>query len=709
MDRLLRVRTKLTKSEIFKVVFINFIFLCVLLLMFEPVEKLDDYRMKFALAGAATGEPSCHLLYSNIFLGIILETLTKIVPSVPWYEAYQYIALFFAFSTMTYLILQKKLGTVGNGIIAILLFVFGYEAYIKLTFSKTAGIVSAVGMIFMLTILTKESLRRKKDLFQIMWASLLIVMGALLRYKVFLMIFFISMVVVLFKSCYLYFDIPKSNRYIEIKKIIPIYCRRLGFLLFVLCVIYGMHAGGKRVFGMHEGWKAYQEYNKLKVELQDYGWPPYEEFYEEYQELGVSKNDYNLWSSKDYSDSEILTMDLLQQIVDLKNKGEKRKIVLQDFFKEYPLYFLQEVTFWPVLFVLIFYCMSKQKNSKVFVMGICFLTMGINFYFYVIGRYGQHHIDVGIWFLIALMIVFFIDNGNKNISNINHLVVPLTVFFIAWFSYTNLTYLQSDTYYGDTRYISIDKAKEFLEYASRDSSHMYVTSYAESRHSYMGYEALEQIPAGIYHNIFCLPDYMYPSNNVALTDYHISNIYRDIVDNNGIYYFQSENSTKKALNTMVNYIREHYNPNAKEYLVKCINGVNVYQICSEQWAVDAAGALEDAPDVYSNLAINIKDKESILVRGSLFKENFNSYNQSAYLEMTDQETGKTVYSVLTQYEDPMYKDVMNGKYGVFTGTYSNSEKVGDTRIEWTETDVYNVILECQDSLYRIPINEISVE
>ncbi len=695
MNKLFQVKEKLKNSQLFKIILINVITLVGFILIFQPVEKIDDYRMKFTLAGATTGEYGCHLLYSNIILGYILKIITKLFPVVSWYETFQYIVILLSFCVVTYLVLEKKMGALGNGIIAILLFVFGYEAYIKLTFSKTAGIASAAGVILLYKLLSSEKFKRN-DIFKLLLAIFLIVSGALLRFKVFNMIFIVSLYIILFKVCCVYLDTPKDERKHLIKNLVVKYYKSGILLILIFCAMYGMKIGGNYIFGLNSEWKDYQKYNSLKAELQDYGWPDYDDFYSKYQELEISRDDYSMWVNRNYSDPDIFTIELMQQVVDFKEEYKvKSENSVLDFLKEYPMLFLKETTFYPVLILLIWYCMTRQKHSRLFLTSIISMVMVVNFYFYYIGRYKQHHIDVGMWFVLALIIIFCMEK--INLSRVKHSVLPISILFIAWFINNNYDYLRSNIYYEVDKTVTTEDAKEFLINASADSKHLYITSNAENRYSYMGYSIFEQIPPAAYSNIYCLADYMFPSHRPALDNFGVYNIYEEIVNNNEIYYFQSSDNSDIQLNIIINYIRDNYDENAFYQCVKTVDNISVYRIFSNGYYIDSSIVEDKQDNIVCEIQAEFLNPEYIQIEGYIYKENVNSYSQNIYLEMINEKSKVTSYQILTMRENHLKKDIMNGKYGKFSESYSVLSE------DWDKNDIYNIILECEDGIYRIPI------
>ncbi len=707
-----------------KILLINIALLGILLLLFTPAEKIDDYRLKFILAGAATGQSDGHLLqYSNFFLGKILQTLTTWVHALPWYEVTQYIALFASFCVLVYFIQKRKLGTAGNAIMLILLAIFGYEAYIKLTFSKTAGIACAAGLFLLFSVLYETStqkgdLKKKENIIKLVVSLLLIVVGALLRYRMWELMLAVSIVYLLFRFICDCVDVKRDIGRITIKRRVISLSRTAAVCLALFCCLYGVNKVGTSSFSTDEEWNDYRVWNSLKVNLQDYGWPDYEAHKEEYEELGIDQAMYDLWYDRDYSDPEYFTTQTMRDIISLKsssgnNVTNKRQEIVA-FFKEFPNRFLNEICIWAILPLIAYWCLSKQRYKKVVLVVSFVMIMLLNYYQYTAGRYDQHQVNVGIWFAFALIYIGCMSEATEYFKNCK-ISVALSLAFLMFFAGSNYEYLASNSYYGagDNRTVSTDQVKRFLELASQDNEHLYICSYSEMRYGFMGYSVLEQIPAGLYHNIYNLEEYMYPTSRISLENYGIYNVYREMVNSDVIYYYKSDDVSTVDLNQMVSYIQDLYNSNAYSSLIKRFDGFSVYGFLSDEFQLDAENIVDISPgeeEVLSDVALSITLGESeeddtpqvvTEVDGYLYKAESNSFNQRVYLEICH-ENGDIDYQVVTTCENDATNDIMNGAYGQIYGSYISEPS------DWDQNAAYNIILECDDGMYRLPL-EVNID
>lgn len=698
-----KIKDKVKNSYLLQAILINVILLIVLLVLFEPAEKIDDYRMKFILAGGALGEPSAHLLYSNIFLGSILEQLTKIIPLIPWYEVTQYILLFLSFTTVTYMILCKGMKASGYGIFTVLLFVFGFETYIKLTFSKTAGIAVASGLIFLMNTIKNKKIKQCQKRWHILISLFLIVMGTLLRYKVFMLAFGVCLFVEIFDFLCEFIDLVKIQKRIDVKDqnikvLFYKYFKHGIFLIIIFVAMFGMKTVGRVVFRQSQGWKEYQEYNALKAELQDFGWPDYDQHTDMYQELGISRNDYEMWVNRDYSDPYLYTTDMMETVIDYKMKDEEEnfseKRILFGFFDTYPGAFLDENTFWVFLFMIACICFFRPRYYKLLLALLFSMIFCIFFYFYFVGRYEQHHLDLVVWYTLSLILISYMRFDKEH--NCGRLVLSFAAVFIVWWSSDNWDYMKSNTYYGANLEIAREDAKEFLELASGDEDKLYITNNAENWYVYSPYSTFEQIPSGIYHNIYCLADYMFPTHRVTLENFGVYNVYDQIAVRDDIYYFYSRSSGINRLETMLAYIKENYTPQAFYRCIKDVNGIKVYQLYDGLIDLDSSKIIDNIEGIYAEYTQASLNDGVLKVSGHLYKENTNSFEQRVYVEMKDRETGNVIYETAIQLENEQISDLMNGRFDGFDVQINLSE-------EWDISDTYNMILEYDDVMYRIPI------
>ena len=66
------------------------------------------------------------------------------------------------------------------------------------------------------------------------------------------------------------------------------------------------------------GWQEYQEFNSLRSQLLDYGFPGYDST-EIYQELGITREAYELYRTWNFNDPDRFTSEVMEQLVQEKS------------------------------------------------------------------------------------------------------------------------------------------------------------------------------------------------------------------------------------------------------------------------------------------------------------------------------------------------------------------------------------------------------
>ena len=122
---------------------LNYIVFLILVCLFQPYfETNDDSAMRMTVSGAG-GYYDSHLIYINILIGKLIVFLETHVPTGNWYTLIQLIIVFFSLCTVTYILIERSGIKYGSWISLILLTFFGYEGYIAVQFTKTAGFAAA--------------------------------------------------------------------------------------------------------------------------------------------------------------------------------------------------------------------------------------------------------------------------------------------------------------------------------------------------------------------------------------------------------------------------------------------------------------------------------------------------------------------------------------------------------------------------------------
>ena len=99
-------------------------------------------------------------------------------------------------------------------------------------------------------------------------------------------------------------------------------------------------------------WKEYQEFNQFRSRLLDYGFPDYDSNQEIYEELGISRDAYELYRSWNFNDTEKFNTDVMKKLVDLKQKRPLTGKTVTAFLKRYPSDLLKM----PMFYVFAVFC-----------------------------------------------------------------------------------------------------------------------------------------------------------------------------------------------------------------------------------------------------------------------------------------------------------------------------------------------------------------
>lgn len=292
---------KLGKHPFLTAVGANLLFFLFALLFCEiKYETSDDYVMSTIMAGAYTGTPNPHMIFINILWGYILLPFYNLLPQISWYLISQLFLCFCSFVAVTYLLL-KKLDT----IMAIMLFVlfitfFSNDVYIVVQFTKTAILTVMAGSILFLDALFYEGQHNKK---QLIVGGGLVFAGSLIRFNViyiaggFLLILLLVEVIKL----------------IYYKK-----CKRIGKVAFAGAILIGLVIGAKGVdqliYNQSPEYKYFRTYGEARGNIIDKRDDGYEACAEEYQKIGISENDYRMLQTWNFADPDFFTLERIQKV-----------------------------------------------------------------------------------------------------------------------------------------------------------------------------------------------------------------------------------------------------------------------------------------------------------------------------------------------------------------------------------------------------------
>lgn len=536
----------------------NFLILGAMAAFMRPSFETNDDIVFAELGSGLRGVKDAHLVFQNYGLGMIYRLLYGVTGRLPWYTIVQYMILFAAFTVVTY-VLMSRLGEIsGLCLFVILACGFGYEGYIHLQFTKTAGIAAAV---FLLLYLLEQE---KYSWWGIAGGILLAVIAYMYREDQ----FWASCGLMAGAGLLFLFDLRKYRN----KKL-----RRLGICVLtfgvLLLSVFGVDRWDSSKYRSAE-WKEYQEFNQLRSELLDYGFPDYDSNQEIYEELGISREAYELYKSWNFNDTEKFDTEVMKKLVDLKQKRPLTIRTVTAFLRRFPSDLLRMPMFYffAVFAVLWLLCGKKDVCSVISVLAECLLLVAVYFYLYYQGRYMVNRVDVGLWFSACLVMLWIFSSGEVRHMNtkVSVLLCMICVALGQFMMYTDWRLATS----------SIPEARvsqrAVLETIGTDKEHTYLAK-SGMLSEIVCYGPFDRMPENLLDNVYWFGGWecRTPGYTRAMEVHGIINPYRDVVNNENIYLVDDN------IDLTLKYIRQYYAENAEAVFVKTIGNVDVYQIIDD--------------------------------------------------------------------------------------------------------------------------------
>lgn len=555
--------------EIIYSIALNTILIILTLLFFEPTTKVDDYDMCTIFYGGTTGQYSEFFLYGNVLIGCLIKSLLMLFPKISWYYVILYFGVYVSLNLLTYTMLTKakSKGVVTSWICIMVL--FSYELYVRLTFTKVAGVVIATGLIFIFNCITMENKRKLNYLGGIIW----ITFGIMIRSSCFELVLFC------FISLYFYFifKIRREKRWI--------FETTYKFVIIIVSIVgirYGLNQINLLYYQDDEEWSEFVPYNAARANLFDYGIPDYMEHIDEYEKLGITQNDYELWFDLAcISDGDLLTIDLLKEIREIiPIKAKSPLVAIYEGCHTFLNHFFNNTLSYAILLSLVVIIINADRYGKIFSM-LVFLNGILGYlYMYYRGRI-QYHTNV-VLYLAITVVLYYIASEYYKMKSEHFSGSVIYMIAVLWFITFYNKYSSSSYYEKPTARLqaeTYESYRETMDLISEDKNHVYILGAYENE-IYYCFTPFEIIPKDYYSNIYRLNHYSAPNLKTQLKKYKIENIFKDIVDSDVIYYAATE-ERESDLETITKYIEEHFYEDVEYQLVKTVGMMNIYKFLSE--------------------------------------------------------------------------------------------------------------------------------
>ncbi len=557
-------------DTILESVLINAVILMVLLLLFAPSYDVNDDLAMCNMVDGSRGTYDVHLIFIHCAIGYLLRWLYMTFAIVPWYSVLQYGILFASFTALTWAMWKRITASYCRLAFLVLLAGVSYQGYIIIQFSRTASIASIAGVVLLLSGFFEEKLSIRV----LVCGYILALLGSMYRFEQFL-----AVTALLSGIGVLFLLQLKGNQKWKQKLI-----RCFGVFAVLVVLVAGSYLWDRQQYSSGE-WQKYMEFNVLRSELYDYGFPSYEENKEEYEKLGLDETAFNLLCQFVHLDPDRITADTWQKLVDLRDP----KKIDGKFFGEYLRTILFNVYKVPAFFLALFVVVlwltynKRQLPETVVVIYELLLVSAEYFYLYYEGRYFRDRVDMGLWMAVAVVVFWLLNQENKAFTIragvTSSLILLLAGLYIAYPRFrVNVAAQREITQPGRdvTLNTKVEKQKIFEE-IGEDEEHLYLTKVVNLRID-DAYDPFERLPDGIIRNLCPLGGWTSRSvsDDEILERYGVRNPFEEIVNNEKVYLVDND------IDSTINYIRQWYAPDAKEKLVKTIGDYSVYQVVEKR-------------------------------------------------------------------------------------------------------------------------------
>lgn len=567
---------------------LNLVYLASILLFCDiKYEVSDDFVMSTIISGAYGNGYNPHLMFINVIWGYLLLPFYYLLPGISWYLIAQLLVIFLSFTVISYMLLERLERPVAFLFIIVLLTVFADDAYILVQFTKTAMIAVMGGGIVFLWVLFHEKFRPL-----LIGAGLLCLAGTLIRFMTIYMAggFFLIVLVVEF------WRLIKEKKWRRF-----IWTVISGTILISLAV--GMKAADTYIYEHDEEYAFYREYDDARASVtdaSDYGYWAYEE---ELNKIGISENDYYMMRSWNFADNEIFSAEILRktgEILDIykHDLGISKESLLENFQ-------IRGIIGYPVFLV----CLgtifaSILLGRKEWLLNLGCLTVGGTYilYFFIKER-TVYRIEYGIFLGIFLSVLYFWKRNSKDkktyFVEMNKICAILIIVCLI---IESILYIPDRTYQENTsetrkeyianvfneswnydarKYRKVvnkgNKSENLLREIKENKENFYFLDFETTiQILYYDWNPFLTLPEGFYDNTLYFAGIMtnFPDYNKVLKKNEIESPFKDLVKEH-IYIVDSDSET---LNAKVDFLREHYYPEAYAKLYKTVDGYQIWKI-----------------------------------------------------------------------------------------------------------------------------------
>lgn len=402
----------------------------------------DDIMLKDIISGQFTGSPSGYAIYILYPLALALSLFYRICPVVPWFGVFLIsgimVSSFFVLKRLWELI-PVLWGRVTVSAVAVLMY-FGIAIYpsVFIQYSFVSAVLAGAGCMLLVT--SDGSLKMKDFLVKNIPSIILISLGFMLRWQ---MVILLGPMIAVSGLAGWFNGIKEDYKPLN-KQNLGKYFVLAGIIIAIMVVGFGVH---KIAYSVN-GWKEFEEYNKVRTELYDFQkyYPLYEDYPELYEGAGLTEAESILLKNYNIAIDNNLDTDTLQTIVDYNDKQlgiHYIKTSLRGLLSEYKYRLLSTVdfpwtaAFWTLYLLCLVVALFFSRYENIVELLVLFGARTMGWFFPIIrGRLEVRVIDsfyICELLILAGLLTVMLVKGRKQKNNrkLMTIVASVSAFVVA--------------------------------------------------------------------------------------------------------------------------------------------------------------------------------------------------------------------------------------------------------------------------------------
>lgn len=545
---------------------INAFFLAAMLIFFAPIYETNDDTLMVKFIDGQFSSKSVYVPFINICLAWFLKTLYVLFgDGFNWYSLCQYAMILLSFTAVTWVLLERFRPLPALMITAVVLCTMGMDCYLSMNFSKPAGAATVGGMTLMLHAM---SLRGKERRLPLILGFITAAIGYMWRFEEFAACAVLMSGACLVPAAELLFS-KNGKLFSRIKKIL----RRVLPVILLAAVSVGLYFFNAFAWARPEI-RDYTEFDRSRWLLMDYKIPEYSEMRELYDKVGMDESFVKMMNRWCFYDTEVFTVGNIDTLINERDDYIIKPTAgecLGTFLNECVRGFFLEKPVWcfAALFMLWLACGGRKPGnwlSLFYILGGFFV---LYMYFIYTNRFLVNRIDGGIFFAMAMVLLFSLRAEKVNDEKLLCVFVMVLSLFVGY-RYSRRLCPSDD----NNRIEDHSREKAAIELIMRDDRHFYFEKYTVQTQMY---SPLERMPHGYAEKIMPIGGWSmnHPMNVRLLESLGIENPYRDLVNREDIYLIDYD------IETTLNYLRGRYYPDAEAELIEPMStetGFKIYKI-----------------------------------------------------------------------------------------------------------------------------------